>query len=230
MKPAAALCLFPILAASSPAFAEEESGASTLPVAALVSVKPATRSGVPDAAFLAASAGQDAPVSITVGRAADLVGQPFDIVAYSRAARQLAAGPGGGVPGEMPTLAPTAYSRITSGFGTRRHPILGTLRSHSGIDLAAPTGTPIRATADGVVSVANWKGGYGLFVGLKHAGGLESNYGHMSRLNVSAGQKVTRGQVIGYVGSTGMSTGPHVHYEVRMNGRAVDPAKAMKRP
>lgn len=112
---------------------------------------------------------------------------------------------------------------ITSGFGMRRHPILGYSRMHSGLDFKASYGTPIYAVTDGTVAFAGRKGGYGNFVQLNHGGGLASGYGHMSRFAVSAGTRVRRGQIIGYVGSTGLSTGPHLHYELYRGGRAVNP-------
>ena len=112
---------------------------------------------------------------------------------------------------------------MTSGFGMRIDPILGTRRLHSGVDLAAPSGSPIVATSAGTVSKAGWNGGYGLFVSLEHGGGLQTRYGHMSRLNVVAGQRVHTGDVIGFVGSTGRSTGPHLHFETRVDGQAVRP-------
>lgn len=126
--------------------------------------------------------------------------------------------------GAMPSLMPVSARALTSGFGLRQHPILGTLRAHSGIDLAASFGSPIVATSDGVVNTASWAGGYGLLVALDHGSGLQTRYGHMSRLAVVPGQSVRKGDVIGYVGSTGMSTGPHLHYEIRVNGQAVNPA------
>ena len=113
---------------------------------------------------------------------------------------------------------------VTSGFGYRRHPILGFRRMHSGIDFKAGTGAPIYATADGVVNYAGRKGGYGNFVRIAHGGNIATGYGHMSRIAVSNGMRVRRGQVIGYVGSTGLSTGPHLHYEMYRGGRAIDPA------
>jgi murein DD-endopeptidase MepM/ murein hydrolase activator NlpD len=112
---------------------------------------------------------------------------------------------------------------VSSGFGMRLHPLLGVWRPHLGVDLAAPTGTPVYATADGRVSAAGRRGGYGLAITLQHARGMETLYGHMSRLNVARGQSVRRGEVIGWVGSTGLSTGPHLHYETRLQGRAVNP-------
>ena len=123
---------------------------------------------------------------------------------------------------------PVVSSFMTSGFGMREHPLLGGWRAHTGIDLAAPIGSPIRATSDGQVSRADWFGGYGLFVSLEHGGGVQTRYGHMARLNVLEGQRVRKGDVIGFVGSTGRSTGPHLHYEIRLDGRAINPAAAIR--
>jgi len=115
------------------------------------------------------------------------------------------------------------HGRLTSGFGERFHPILGYERFHAGVDLAAASGTPIVAAADGRVVAAGWQGGYGQQVGIVHSGGLETRYGHMSRIAAHIGQVVSKGQVIGFVGSTGLSTGPHLHFEVTRNGRPVNP-------
>lgn len=128
----------------------------------------------------------------------------------------------------IPSRGPLEVDTMTSGFGMREHPVLGGRRAHTGVDLAAPVGTPIHATADGVVSKASWFGGYGLFVSIEHGGALQTRYGHMSRLNVAEGQTVHKGDVIGFVGSTGRSTGPHVHYEVRVDGAAVNPVPYMQ--
>lgn len=114
--------------------------------------------------------------------------------------------------------------RITSNFGMRRHPILGYLRRHAGMDFRAPYGQPIVAVTDGYVASAGRAGGCGNAVRLNHTGGLATRYCHMSRMAVSAGQSVRRGQVIGYVGSTGLSTGAHLHYEMYRNGQAINPA------
>lgn len=131
--------------------------------------------------------------------------------------------------GVAPAGMPLRNARLTSEFGLRQHPILGGLRVHSGVDLAAPMATPIRATGDGIVTRAAWTGGYGLLVSIKHSDGVTTRYGHMSRLAVEPGQRVARDSVIGYVGSTGRSTGPHLHYEVLVKGRAVDPLRAKRR-
>lgn len=112
---------------------------------------------------------------------------------------------------------------ITSGYGMRFHPLLGFTRMHKGIDIGAPWGSPIFAATDGVVQFAGRNSGYGNFVKLSHAAGLATGYGHMSRIAVRPGQRVSKGQVIGYVGSTGLSTGPHVHYELYKNGVAINP-------
>ena len=125
------------------------------------------------------------------------------------------------------TLSRPVNGPVTSGFGPRRHPILGYMRMHAGLDFKAGYGQPIFAVTDGVVAFAGRNGGYGNFVRLNHSGGLASGYGHMSRIAARPGSKVRRGQIIGYVGSTGLSTGPHLHYELYRNGRAVN-ATSMK--
>ena len=113
--------------------------------------------------------------------------------------------------------------RITSRFGTRVHPIFRFRRFHSGIDFGSPSGTPIIAAADGRVVGAGWSGGYGRQVRVAHDGDIVTTYSHMSSIAAAPGTAVRQGQVIGYVGSTGVSTGPHLHFEVRVGGRAVDP-------
>lgn len=118
-------------------------------------------------------------------------------------------------------VRPVAAARISSGFGMRFHPLLGYSRFHKGTDYAAVTGTPIRAVTDGTVTLAGWAGGYGNMVKLAHAGGLGTGYAHMSRVAVRPGERVVQGQVIGYVGTTGLSTGPHLHFEVYRSGMAV---------
>lgn len=120
-------------------------------------------------------------------------------------------------------LAAPVAGRITSGFGMRRHPVLGYMRMHKGMDFGAGYGSPIYAALDGVVQIAGRAGGYGNLVKLSHGGGIQTAYGHMSRIATRPGQRVARGQLIGYVGSTGMSTGPHLHFEVWKNGVSVNP-------
>ncbi len=120
---------------------------------------------------------------------------------------------------------PIDGARISSGFGKRRHPILGYSKMHSGVDFAAPKGTPIYAAGDGTVKTSGWQGGYGKFVEIRHANNYNTAYGHMSAIakGIKPGTRVRQGQVIGYVGSTGRSTGPHLHYEIRIAGKKVNP-------
>jgi len=120
--------------------------------------------------------------------------------------------------------APLDFTRITSGFShARHHPILGGLRPHLAVDYGAPIGTPVRAVADGVVTQAGWDGGFGLSISLRHARGYETMYNHLSRLDVKRGERVRQRQIIGRVGTTGLSTGPHLDYRVRKAGVFVNP-------
>ena len=134
---------------------------------------------------------------------------------------------GGGYTGTASTgrfLRPV-QGRITSGYGWRIHPILRTRRFHNGVDIAAPTGTPIRAADAGRVIHSGWKGAYGKTIVIDHGGGWSTLYGHCSRLHVGRGQTVSRGQTIASVGSTGWSTGPHLHWTVYRNGSTVNPLR-----
>lgn len=119
--------------------------------------------------------------------------------------------------------SPLPFSRVTSGFSMRVHPISGQWKQHKGIDFAAPTGTPIRATGDGVVEFAGNAGGYGNMVVIRHGKMYSTAYAHMSRIAAKRGARVAQGELIGYVGSTGWSTGPHLHYEFRVNNVALNP-------
>ncbi len=122
---------------------------------------------------------------------------------------------------------PVSGARLTSGFGMRRHPLLGYSKMHTGVDFGVPQGTPIRAAGSGVVQIAGRHGAYGITVEIKHNNKYETLYAHMSKLasGIRRGAKVNQGQIIGYVGSTGRSTGPHLHYEVRVNDRPVNPTR-----
>jgi murein DD-endopeptidase MepM/ murein hydrolase activator NlpD len=129
----------------------------------------------------------------------------------------------------VPSEKPVKAAEFTSGFGIRSDPFKGYAAKHAGIDLAAPLGTPVYATADGIVSDAGWNsGGYGNLVKIDHGRGIETRYGHLSAILVRAGQHITRGQQIARMGSTGRSTGSHLHYEVRIDGAAVNPIPFMK--
>ncbi|MDR2054836.1 MAG: M23 family metallopeptidase [Desulfovibrio sp.] len=126
--------------------------------------------------------------------------------------------------------APLAFTRVTSRFSMNRlHPILGVHRPHPGVDYGAPTGTPVKAVGDGVVTARGWAGGYGNQVVLRHSAGLESLYSHLSGYarGVSVGSRVRQGQVIGFVGSTGLASGPHLDFRLRQNGRFINPLKAV---
>ena len=124
--------------------------------------------------------------------------------------------------------SPLAFSRVTSGFAMRFHPILKTWRAHKGIDYGAPRGTPIRTVGDGKVEFAGWQRGYGNAVEIRHGNGKSTFYAHMTRINVRKGQSVAQGDNIGTVGSTGWSTGPHLHFEFRVNGQHQDPRRLLR--
>jgi murein DD-endopeptidase MepM/ murein hydrolase activator NlpD len=123
--------------------------------------------------------------------------------------------------------APLAYRRVSSRFGGRYHPILNRWRSHQGTDYAAAWGTPVRATGDGTITFAGREGGYGNLIEIRHANGIRTRYGHLAKFakGLHVGQRVTQDQTVGYVGSTGLSTGPHLHYEFLVNGRATNPQR-----
>lgn len=127
----------------------------------------------------------------------------------------------------IPSRMPVAGVRLSSDYGERTHPILGGRRSHKGVDLAGQTGTPVYATADGIVSKAERFGSYGNYIQIEHGGELQTRYAHLSGYAIAAGDRVRKGDLIGYIGSTGRSTGPHLHYEVRIAGEAVNPLPYM---
>ncbi|MFC7498615.1 M23 family metallopeptidase [Enterovirga sp. GCM10030262] len=129
----------------------------------------------------------------------------------------------------IPSTEPVKGMSFTSGYGVRSDPFRGRAAMHAGIDLAGPVGTNIYATADGIVGRSEYnRGGYGNLVELNHGRGIQTRYGHMSKLLVKAGQRVKRGDIIGLMGSTGRSTGSHLHYEVRIDGKAVNPVPFMQ--
>lgn len=123
----------------------------------------------------------------------------------------------------IPSRRPIDQMSLSSSYGMRVHPITGRVARHNGIDIPAPRGTPIYATADGIVGRAQRLGGYGNYVEIEHGNLIQTRYGHMSSYVVSSGQQVKKGEIIGYVGSTGRSTGNHLHYEVRIEGSPVNP-------
>ncbi|HUO96800.1 MAG TPA: M23 family metallopeptidase, partial [Steroidobacteraceae bacterium] len=129
-------------------------------------------------------------------------------------------------------LAPVQFSRISSGFGNRWHPILNRMRAHRGIDYAAPVGTPVRAAGEGRVAFRGVEGGYGNVVMVRHSGGVETVYGHLSHFAPSlyVGKRVHQGELVGYVGMTGLATGPHLHYEYRVGGVHRNPASIRTLP
>jgi murein DD-endopeptidase MepM/ murein hydrolase activator NlpD len=113
--------------------------------------------------------------------------------------------------------------KFSSGYGYRNAPTRGASRNHKGIDIPGPVGTPIYATADGTIGRAQWVSGYGKYVEINHGNLVQTRYGHLSAMNVVPGQRIRKGDVLGYMGSTGRSTGSHLHYEVRIAGEAINP-------
>ena len=174
-----------------------------------------TMAHLADAAAHPAAPVAPARPMIRVARAANLVG--------AAVGPQLAPGSAGAMLGEIPSQLPFSLRLLSSGFGSRTHPILGGVRTHAGLDFAAPYGSAVAATAAGRVAVAGWSGSYGNLVVIDHGGGVETRYAHLSRISVAKGQQIESGQEVGRVGSTGRSTGPHLHYEVRVEGRAINP-------
>lgn len=151
------------------------------------------------------------------------VGDSSEAHAIFQAWKQLDTGLSASIGIAIPSRKPIEAMSLSSTYGMRVHPITGKIARHNGIDIPAPRGTPIHATADGIVGRAQQLGGYGNYVEIEHGNAIETRYGHMSSYVVQPGQKVKRGEVIGYVGSTGRSTGNHLHYEVRIDGSPVNP-------
>ena len=122
-------------------------------------------------------------------------------------------------------LWPVSSTNITSGYGYRVHPILKTKKFHRGLDISSPKGTPLKASFTGIVTYASTKGGYGNLIEVERADGIRVRYAHLDKISVSEGDSVKEGQVLGATGSTGLSTGPHLHFEILVNGEPVDPKK-----
>lgn len=178
-------------------------------------------------AFQPAASAARPDSGISFGRALDITGNPVRLGASRNAsifAGRLSTYTG---PFAMPSGSPLRYAALTSSFGMRRHPTLGGMRFHAGLDLAAPTGSPVFATSPGAVMAAGWCGGYGYCVALDNGRGMSTLFGHLSAVEVGPGEVVKAGQQIGRVGSTGRSTGPHLHYEVRRDGRPIDPGSKL---
>ncbi|MBA3862952.1 MAG: M23 family peptidase [Erythrobacter sp.] len=214
IKLAATACAAFMVSAASPAFANTANANANADI-----IEPVREARNNDAAnndqrFKSLFAGWTA-----LERTTPTLGMGADITAFSSPIPQRAI--------SVPSRMPLEGAQLTSNYGMRTHPVLGGRRNHTGIDLAAPTGTPIYATADGVIGRADWYSSYGLYISINHGATMETRYAHLSRLAVAAGDNVKKGDLIGYVGSTGRSTGPHLHYEVRVDGLAVNPIPYM---
>lgn len=220
LKLAATGCAAVLVSAAAPAFANTANSASTATADMTQPIREADGAVVDngDARFKSLFASWTA-IERTAPTAGSVAGAVDATTAYSSPLRE------SGV--SVPSRMPLEGAALTSSFGMRTHPVLGGRRQHQGIDLAAPTGTPVYATADGVVSRADWFSSYGLFISVEHGASMQTRFGHLSRLAVTAGDSVKKGDLIGYVGSTGRSTGPHLHYEVRVDGLAVNPIPYM---
>jgi len=190
---------------------------------------------------LAAFAIMAAPASAQKAQTAPAVGGPFLSVSSAKSTdkadpqfralfnswKQLDSKPQAvvAIPSSKPVTLPIALS---SGFGVRSDPFRGGAAMHSGVDIPGPVGTPIYATADGIIGRTGWVGGYGNLVEIEHGGNIQTRYGHLSSIIATPGTRVKRGQLIGLMGSTGRSTGSHLHYEVRLEGRAVNPTPFLR--
>lgn len=171
-----------------------------------------------------------AGAGITFGRALDLQGSPIRLSSQPQPGSRSRFDPvRSNLPSSLPSGMPVRSRFISSSFGSRWHPIYGGYRMHAGIDIVAAQGTPVFATSTGLVIVAGECGGYGLCIAIDHGGGVVSIYGHLSRIEVRAGTSVSTRQEIGLVGSTGTSTGPHLHYEIRIRDHPVNPVRYLAR-
>ena len=198
--------------------------AGILAAAALMGASPAAAQTEATAAQISATVhkladGKDAPL----GKGDEEFGQLFASWKSLDSGTGVVTAPTPRLSVSVPSRSPLAAMVLTSGYGMRTHPVLGGRRNHKGLDLAAPSGTPVYAPADGLVARADWFSSYGNYIQIEHGGELQTRYGHLSGFAVHAGDRVHKGDLIGYVGTTGRSTGPHLHYEVRVAGEAVDP-------
>lgn len=214
MKLAVTACSAILVSAAAPAFANTANAASSADMAEPLRDAQGDAAGNGDTRFKSLFSSWT-----QIERTSPTIGSGDTLSAYSSPV------PVTGV--SVPSRMPLEGAQLTSSYGMRTHPVLGGRRQHSGIDLAAPTGTPVYATADGIVGRADWFSSYGLFVSVSHGAAMETRFAHLSRLAVAAGDNVKKGDLIGYVGSTGRSTGPHLHYEVRVDGLAVNPIPYM---
>lgn len=175
--------------------------------------------------------GRDEPARLLYLALEPARGRAVRLVSWNSGDRRIWVDPDTGTAPAATFIRPVR-GRISSQFGSRQHPILQLIRFHRGIDIAAPRGTPVLAAADGQVLAAGRRGGYGQQVRLRHSGGMETSYSHLSRIVAIPGSRVRQGEPIGFVGSTGLSTGAHLHYELHVGGRPVDPTanRALFRP
>ncbi len=214
IKLAATACAAFMVSAASPAFANTANTNASTDIVEPLREARGDEAANSDQRFKSLFAGWTA-----LERTTPTLGMGADTTAFSSPIPQRAI--------SVPSRMPLEGAQLTSGYGMRTHPVLGGRRQHQGIDLASPTGTPVYATADGVIGRADWYSSYGLFISVNHGASMETRYAHLSRLAVAAGDNVRKGDLIGYVGSTGRSTGPHLHYEVRVDGLAVNPIPYM---
>lgn len=166
----------------------------------------------------------------TLGRELDLLEQRLASQRNHFATLDLVMTQKAGLAASLPSFAPVNYPYLSSSFGWRRHPISGRRAIHEGLDFSAPKGTPIYAASGGVVKLAEYVAEYGNTIEIEHGNGLMTRYAHASSIDVKAGDLVEKGQMIGKVGSTGRSTGPHLHFEVRMAGNPLDPRLFLDKP
>jgi murein DD-endopeptidase MepM/ murein hydrolase activator NlpD len=214
IKLAVSACSAVLVSAAAPAFANSANSAATADIVEPVREAQGEAIEMGDQRFKSLFASWTA-----IEKTTPTIGSGTQVTAFSSPVPQRAI--------SVPSRMPLEGAALTSGFGMRSHPVLGGRRQHQGIDLAAPTGTPVYATADGIISRADWYSSYGLYISVNHGASMETRYAHLSRLAVAAGDNVKKGDLIGYVGSTGRSTGPHLHYEVRVEGLAVNPIPYM---